>query len=252
MDSFIGWIGGKKALRDKIINEFPSEVPTRYIEVFGGAGWVLFRKENTVKQLEVYNDIDSNLVNLFRVIKFHREEFLKEFDSMFLSRETFNNFKEQLDINGLTDIQRAVRYFYLIRVSFGSNKRSFGTAGRKFSSSLNRLEEIQKRLSNVIIENRDFEKLIKTYDREGALFYLDPPYHETEKYYKNGTTFTQSDHIRLCNCLQNIKGKFILSYNDDSFIRGLYKDFNIIEVSRKNTLSPDNTKEFKEVIIKNY
>lgn len=253
MNSFIGWVGGKKALRDRIISEFPKDMPSRYIEVFGGAGWVLFRKEKVAKQLEVYNDIDSNLVNLYRVIKYHREEFIKEFNLTLLSREMFNDFKEQINVSGLTDIQRAVRYFYLIKVSFGSAKGSYNTSGKRLDKTLERLDEIQERLSTVSIENKDFENLIKTYDREGALFYLDPPYHETEKYYKNGNSFTEEDHIRLQKCLSKLKGKFVLSYNDDDFIRELYKDYNIIEVSRKNTLSSnDNTKEFKEVIIKNY
>ncbi len=61
MDSFIGWVGGKKALRDQIIARFPSDPPKRYIEVCGGAGWVLFRKEKTAGQLEVFNDINGDL-----------------------------------------------------------------------------------------------------------------------------------------------------------------------------------------------
>ena len=70
MNSFIGWIGGKRLLRKEILGRFPEDIG-RYIEVFGGAGWVLFAKEKQAGQLEVYNDRDGNLVNLYRCIKYH-------------------------------------------------------------------------------------------------------------------------------------------------------------------------------------
>jgi DNA adenine methylase len=85
------------------------------------------------------------------------------------------------------------------------------------------------------------------YDRPKALFYCDPPYHTTERYYD--VQFTEDDHLRLKTALDNIKGKFVLSYNDDEFIRELYKNYNIIEVTRQNNLSSG---EYKEVIIKNF
>lgn len=75
MNSFIPWIGGKKLLRKEIIKRFPNDDGfTKYVEVFGGAGWVLFEKKQNKNQLEVFNDIDSNLINLYRCIKFHGDE----------------------------------------------------------------------------------------------------------------------------------------------------------------------------------
>ena len=64
MDSFMGWIGGKRILRKAILKRFPTDKVERYIEVFGGAAWVLFAKEKQAGQLEVYNDINGDLVNL--------------------------------------------------------------------------------------------------------------------------------------------------------------------------------------------
>ncbi len=247
MDSFIKWIGGKKLLRDRIIEQFPKNF-SRYIEVFGGAGWVLFRKDQHAK-FEVYNDRDNNLVNLYRCIKFHPEELQKELDLTIHSRELFFDYKEQIETRGLTDIQRAARYFLLIRESFGAKKSSFATQPTNLNKYVEYLSEISERLNSVVIENLDFEHLIKTYDRTDALFYLDPPYVDTEKYYVGN--FTQEDHERLCNALKKIKGKFVLSYNDCDHVRGLYKDFNIIEVSRFNNLSNKNN-SFNELIIKNY
>lgn len=126
MNSFIAWIGGKRLLRKAIIERFPEEGFDRYIEVFGGAGWVLFGKE-VGKELEVFNDADSNLINLYRCIKYHCEELQKELNWLAISREQFFDNKSQLNARGLTDIQRAARYFHIIKVSFGADRKTFGT-----------------------------------------------------------------------------------------------------------------------------
>ena len=110
MNSFIPWIGGKKLLRKDILKRFPTELPTGDIEGFGGAGWVLFYKESNAKQLEVFNDLNGDLINLYRCIKYHAEEVEKECSLLLNSREIFLDFKSQLNERGLTDIQRAARY----------------------------------------------------------------------------------------------------------------------------------------------
>lgn len=247
MNSFIRWIGGKKLLRNKIVEMFP-EGFERYIEVFGGAGWVLFHKERHAA-LEVFNDINSNLINLYRCIKYHSEELQRELAGLFVSRVIFSDFQSQLKSSGLTDIQRAARYFYAIKTSFGGNARSFSLDKRNLKAGTEYLSEISDRLQNVVVENKDFQNLIEVYDREKALFYLDPPYHASERYYSN--PFSEADHERLCAVLKNIKGNFVLSYNDCEFARELYKDFNIRTVSRNHCLS-SKQKEYKELLITNY
>ncbi|MGN0107818.1 MAG: DNA adenine methylase [Hominilimicola sp.] len=249
MNSFIKWIGGKRILRKRIIEEFPAEVE-RYIEVFGGAGWVLFGKDKHAP-FEVFNDIDGDLINLYRCIKYHAPALQEELKYIIHSREIFKNYVSQLHAEGLTDIQRAARYYIIIRGSFGACKENFATDVTNLSGKIDYLTEIQERLRRVVIEHSDFEKLIKTYDRPGALFYLDPPYYAVEKYYNSD--FSLSDHERLFNVLTGIKGKFVLSYNADKAILERYKDFNIIPVTRFNTLSATaNNTEYKEVIIKNF
>lgn len=80
MNSFISWIGGKKLLRKKILENFPDRgIFNRYIEVFGGAGWVLFSVDKHAK-MEVYNDVNGNLVNLFRCTKYHPEALQKNWN----------------------------------------------------------------------------------------------------------------------------------------------------------------------------
>ncbi len=98
-----------------------------------------------------------------------------------------------------------------------------------------------------MIEYKDFENLIKVYDRPTALFYCDSPYHTTEDCYE--MEFTEAGHVRLKDCLNGIKGRFLLSYNDDSFFRNLYSGFNIREVSRANNLGKE---KYAVLLISNY
>lgn len=249
MNSFIKWIGGKRVLKKKIIAEFPDSFE-RYIEVFGGAGWVLFDKDKHAP-FEVFNDIDGDLINLYRCIKYHASALQEELKYILHSREIFKSYISHLHAEGLTDIQRAARYYIIIRGSFGANRKNFKTDVTNLSGKIDYLSEIQERLRRVVIEHSDFEKLIKTYDRANALFYLDPPYYEAEKYYNSN--FSVSDHERLFRVLTDIKGKFVLSYNADSVILERYRDFNIISVTRFNQLSSSSKNtEYKEVIIKNF
>lgn len=252
MDSFIAWVGGKKLLRKELVSRFPEEF-NKYVEVFGGAGWVLLYKDKHAPQ-EVYNDINGELVNLFKCVKYHPTAIGEELQFVLNSRQTFEEYKNQERLEGLTDIQRASRYLYLIRASYGAKVKNFGSKNRDVSD-VRSLYDVKKRLSKVLIENKSFSDLIKSHDGLKTLFYLDPPYHKTEKYYDTGTfIFDDSKHIELRDILANIEGKFILSYNDDEFIRSLYKDFNIEEVQRANNLAlvSNKNKIYKELIIRNY
>ena len=252
MDSFISWIGGKKALRKAICEQFPQSDIRKYVEVFGGAGWILFHKEKHA-ELEVYNDINSNLVNLFKCVKYHPNAIKEELENTLNSREIYENFKDLYKNTALTDIQRAAKYFYMIKASFGSKVTSFGAKSRDISNT-DYLKTVKDRLSRVVIENKSFEALIKQYDRPHTLFYCDPPYYGTEKYYDTGLTpFDKHMHEKLAEVLRSIKGKVVVSYNNDDYIKELYKDFNIIEIDRQNNLSTALNKEaYKELIIKNY
>lgn len=251
MNSFISWIGGKKLLRNKILEMFPEQGTfNRYIEVFGGAGWVLFSSDRHAK-IEVYNDVNGNLVNLFRCTKYHPEALQKELEFILMSREQFFDAKEQMKVQSLTDIQRAARFYILIKESFGSDIRTFGVRPKNMVNAIEYISEVSRRLRMVVIENQDFECILKTYNKKDALFYLDPPYYETEKYYPD--RFMLEDHVRLKEALGKIKGKFLLSYNDCEYIRKLYSGYNIIEVERMhNLVQGEKRPRYKELLIKNY
>ena len=253
MNSFISWIGGKKLLRNKILEQFP-ETGTfnRYIEVFGGAGWVLF-SSNKHAEIEVYNDVNGDLINLYRCVKYHPEALQKELQFLLMSREQFFDAKGQIEMRGMTDIQRAARFYVLIKESFGTDLKSFGTRPKNLKNAIEYITIVSERLNTVVIENQDFERIFKTYDKNDALFYLDPPYYETEKYYPD--KFMPEDHIRLKEALIRLKGKFLLSYNDCEYIRGLYKDYEIVEVERMHNLAQkkgEKKPRYREILIKNY
>jgi DNA adenine methylase len=251
LNSFISWIGGKNYLKRTIAHHIPENIQS-YIEVFGGAAWVLFYKDQWAEK-EIYNDFNGDLANLFRCVKYHGQELQRELSWVLNAREFFDAFKEQLHAPGLTDIQRAARFYYIIKLSYGSNIRSFAAKRRDILSMYEYLRQIEKRLSTVIIENKDFADLIQTYDAEGTVFYLDPPYYGAERYYQ--VEFTEEDHHRLLHYLKELKGKFLLSYNDSDVIREMYREFPIESVSRQHNLVSrykEADKVFRELLIRNY
>lgn len=249
----LNWIGGKRLLRPRIAELVPENIAT-YIEPFGGGGWVLFYRDKWAN-LEVYNDLDDRLVNLFKCVKYHPDELYKEFRWMMASRKMF---KETLESIPQTDIQKASKFLYLITRSFGGNGRNFGTSKKNSGSSksqnniLLRIEAIHKRLDKVIIENLDYKKIFETYDYQDAFFYCDPPYSCGTGYETVSTK--DFEHEKLRNNLKKLKGRFLLSYDDSPVIRKLYKGFNIVEVSRQKGINNKNTKDnvYRELLISNY
>ena len=250
MNSFLSWVGGKNYLKKEIVSRFPEKYE-RYIEVFGGAAWVLFYKDKN--GYEVYNDLNSDLVNLFKCVKFHSPELKRELSGGLNSRQLFNEMKESCGFKGLTDIQRAARFFMLIKTSYGSKGNYFGCVKKNINTMADYLDSVQERLCNVIIENMSFEKIIERYDKKDTLFYLDPPYYGAEKYYQK--EFSGENHIKLAEMLKSIKGKFILSYNDCEYIRELYSGFKAEAVERLSNLTARYEKDdrkYRELIIRNY
>ena len=133
------------------------------------------------------------------------------------AREDFDRIRSALARDSpASDVQRAAWFYQLIRYSYASGLTSFGSQPHDMRSNFSLIEQAHRRLAKVVIENKDFEKLLHQYDRPVSFFYLDPPYHATEGYYQNigEDGFTEADHIRLRDALMRIEGKFLLSYND--------------------------------------
>ncbi len=181
MNSFMSWVGGKKALRNEIVERFPADYD-RYIEVFGGGGWILFHKEPG--KFEVYNDFNPNLANLYRCVRDKPDELVEELRFTLNSRTDFEFIRETIKSKtDLPDVKRAAYFYQLIRISYASGLDSFGSQPHSMWSNFPLIYNACKRLQKVIIENKDFEKLISQYDRAESFFYCDPPYFDTENYY---------------------------------------------------------------------
>jgi len=254
MNSPLSYIGGKSLLAKKIIERFPEHLC--YCEVFSGAAWVFFRKEPS--SVEVINDRDEELVNLYRVIQNHFEEFVRQFKYLLISRKIFEILKQQ-DTFTLTDIMRAVKFFYLLKISFGSRTVNqhfgYGTTSKPRLNLLDLEEQILEmhwRLARVTIENLEWNDCLERYDRPHTLFYLDPPYYRTKDYRYN---FEESDFSALASALSQIQGKFILSLGDHPLMRRLFKDFHIESVTTRYSSGRQSNSKGKprqEILIRNY
>lgn len=223
----IPYMGGKSVLSKWIIANFPNNYQNMlYCEVFGGGGWVMFRKAPSIN--EVYNDLYQELVNLFLVIRDRFKPFNHKVRWTMHSRVMFDLAKIEKKNPRLRDVDRALNYLTVKIQSFSSNETTYrysiDTRHRNEWSFINdRIEKIRDRMLNVNIECLDFEKLIEKYDTPKTLFYIDPPYVDKEFYYH--VPFGMKDHGRLASLLKSIKGKFALSYYPHEFIDSAYKRF---------------------------
>lgn len=253
----MSWVGGKKALRDEILQRFPLDYD-RYIEVFGGAGWVLFHKPPG-NDFEIYNDFNSLLVNLYRCVRDQPDELIAALKYVLNSREDFERAKTALARGDpATPVQQAAWFYQVIRYSYASALTSFAGRPHDMWSNFPLIEQAHRRLAKVVLENRDCVKPLRQHDQKTSFFYLDPPYHATEGYYQNigEDGFTERDHIRLRDTLLSIQGKFLLSYNDDAFVRALYDapGIQIVSLTRLNNMRQryEPNCQFEEVLIANY
>ena len=254
INSFMAWVGGKKALRDEILARFPRNYK-RYIEVFGGAGWVLFHKPPG-NDFEVFNDFNGNLVNLYRCVREQPEALRNELRYMLNSRLDFEYMKGMLHSRAvLPDVRRAAYYYALIRYSYAAGTSTFGSQPHAMWNNFPLIESAAGRLQKVVIENKDCVKLIRQYDRPESFFYCDPPYYNADQYYE-AVSSDGFDHAGLADALLGIKGKFLLSYNDCPEIRALYDRPGIVVegISRLSNIAQryENGKQYPELLISNY
>ena len=137
MNSFIPWVGGKRALREQIVSMFPIYYE-RYIEVFGGGGWVLFYKPPG-NDFEVYNDYNSLLVNLYRCVRERPGELMDELKYVLNAREDFDRVRMLLtDSENGTEVQRAAWFYQVIRQSYAAALTSFGSQPQDMRATAHR------------------------------------------------------------------------------------------------------------------
>lgn len=248
----VPWIGGKRRLAKHILPLFPAH--TCYVEPFCGAAALYFLKEPS--KTEVINDINGELVNLYRVVKHHLEEFVRQFKWALVSRQIYKWLQDTPE-ETLTDIQRAARFYYLQKQAFGGKvaDHTFGTSTTSAPRfNLLRIEEelsmAHLRLSRTLIEHLDWHQCIERYDRPHTLFYCDPPYWGTEGY---GVDFPIGNYIRMAALARSIRGKMIISVNDIPEMRQAFKGLNIqsVDISYNLKVTGKATPR-KELVICNF
>lgn len=262
LNSPFKWVGGKSRLRKPIIDLLPPH--TCYVEPFAGAAWVLFGKPPS--DVEVLNDIDQELVTFFRLVKEKPEELIASFEWELVSRAEFKRLAS-LDPKGLTDVERAHRFYYLIMAGWGGelNYPRFQTSitdgghGNRLIGALETLQErlrpIHERLRTVIIENLDWRECVDRYDRPGTVMYLDPPYPE------NGANYAHNmrewdQHRALAERLKRTRCKWILSSYDIPQMHDLFAQHFMISVQSASGMrvkKHDTSRVLnRELLITNY
>ncbi|MEI1140720.1 DNA adenine methylase, partial [Pseudomonas aeruginosa] len=240
---------GKRRLADRIFQLFPRH--SCYVEPFAG-GAALFFLRPVPAEVEVLNDVNGDLVNLYRVVQHHLEEFVRQFKWALSSRQVFK-WLQETRVETLTDIQRAARFYYLQQSAFGGRVdcQSYGTATTQPPGlNLLRIEEALSaahlRLSNTYIEHLTWQDCLKRYDREHTLFYMDPPYWETEGY---GVPFGFEQYLEMAEMLKRLKGKAIISLNDHPDIRRCFADYHIETTDIRYTVGGGKGSDAREVLI---
>ncbi|MBU0915815.1 MAG: DNA adenine methylase [Gammaproteobacteria bacterium] len=248
----IPWIGGKRRLAQRIFQTFPEH--SCYVEPFAGGAALYFLREEPAK-VEVLNDINSDLVNLYRVVKHHLEEFIRQFKWALSSREVFK-WMQITNPETLTDIQRAARFYYLQQHAFGGKVtgQTWGTATTAPPINLLRIEETLSaahlRMAQTYIEHLPWDVCIKRYDRKHTLFFCDPPYWMTAGY---GAEFAWDQYELLASMMKTVKGKIILTLNDHPDIRQCFAEFSMDSVGIDYTVGGQHKAvKRQELIIRNF
>lgn len=151
MNSFLAYMGGKSLLAKKIITKIPEH--NCYCEVFAGAAWLLFKKEES--EVEIINDINTDLVTLYRVVKLHLEEFIRYLKWILVARDEFERFKLE-NPETLTDIQKAVRFYFLLKSGYAAridNPFFNITTTERSRLNLLRIEEVLSAVASALSQS---------------------------------------------------------------------------------------------------
>lgn len=270
------YIGGKFRLSRKIVSSFcPHEL---YVEVFAGSAAVLFEKPK--ERNEVLNDLNGDIVNFFEQCRENMEGLKRRAKFRLYSRALFERYRAE-PLASLPPVERAYRFWHLLKCSYGgrlcvARKADGSRPGRagspkpgmkgfynpSFGQTRNsphcalrfsdaEVEAWHERLSGVIIENRPWQEILERHDREGALFYLDPPYYGSEGAYSEGL-FQRPEYAEMAEMLAGMKGRFLLSLNDRPEVREIFGAFRLNEVQARYTLAARRMKAAAELFISNY
>lgn len=241
------WPGGKSRMVPKLLPKLSPH--TCYVEPFAGGVALLLAKARS--PVEVINDLNGDLVALYRCAQFHLEALLTELNFLLTSREMLGDFKQQ---PGLTDLQRAAPFLWRNRSSFQGGGTSFAVSKTlppiTRSALEDRLRALNTRLEGVAVENVSYERIFRLYDSPGTLFFCDPPYLNSSPSAYAGW---QPDDMRaFADRLRALQGQWITTVDDSPFNRELFGDCTLETVVSQNCCGNQRThsgRKFGELII---
>ncbi len=243
----IRWPGGKTRLLKHILPLIPEH--TTYVEPFGGGMAVLLGKPPS--DVEIVNDIHKDLVAFYRCAKFHLDALLNELDLVLNSRQEFEDYCQQ---PGLTELQKAARWFVRNKLSFGGLGSTFGTSKRNGMSSranqIMAIRSLNRRLDKTAIENRPWDKLLEIYDYEDAFHFMDPPYLDSGGAAYDG--WSEHELNRFAVRVRELEGKWMVTFQDCAQIRDAFTGWTIHDITRANGIKNTTGTEgrlYHEVII---
>lgn len=241
----VRWPGGKSRLLHHLLPLIPPH--TCYCEPFAGGLAVLLAKPRSA--VEVINDRHGDLVVFYRCVRFHSEALLTELDFVLNSRREFMDFRAQ---PGLTDIQRASRWYYRNRLCFGGTSidhmgTSAMSAGDSRARRLEAIRELSVRLDRTLIEELDWEACVRRYDRPSTAFFLDPPY--TECGDTAYAAWSNADVMKLREVLRSLKGTWLLTMNDAPAVRQIFEGCRLRPLTRALTLNGKAGRTYAELVI---
>jgi DNA adenine methylase len=229
-------MGGKSKLASYIVNLIPKDIKI-FVELFVGGGSVFFKRDKDPNILEVINDIDIKVYKIFIGLQ-NTSNYINNNINRKIDYDYYQSIKNKKDAVSLLEVAKSSFY--------GQHHKGFTKSKDKIVNIKTDFSVYPNRLKNVVILNKDFRKVINTYNETDAFFYFDPPY---EKADINNDYLDYVEPIDVFTAVKNIKGRFIISYNDSSNIRNIFKDYNITEVKTKYSLSKTT---INELIITNY
>jgi DNA adenine methylase len=258
-----GWYGGKYSHLDWLLPLLPQT--THFCDVYGGSAAVLINRPPAL--VETYNDIDSELVNFFSVLREQKDQLIENIGLTPFSREELFLACQPLTLE-ITKLERARRFYVRARqvrtglaqtASVGrwahcvlTSRAGMAGAVSRWLGSIEDLSLIAQRLLRVQIENAPALEVIARFDSSETLFYCDPPYvHDTRGDSKAyGFEMTDNDHRTLATALHQVQGKVALSGYQGELYDSLYKDWFITTAPSKqaHSVKQDRT----EVLWTNY
>lgn len=254
----ITYYGGKQYLLDELLKRIPPHLS--YVEVFGGSGGLLFAKEPA--KMEVYNDIDSKLVNLYRVLqdKTMHEELLQLLKYTPYSREIYEGCTSRWnDDDGM--VRNAWKFYVVNEQGAGYSKSDwrvrtktipFQNQSLSWHNKIHTLDETIERLKNVLIENRTWQNIVERFDTPHTFFYLDPPYVLSTRLSKSkyAHEMTDADHEALIERIQTLTGKVLLSGYHNPIYDKLGWKYEEFDVFCNSSAKPGDRRT--EVLWRNY